>query len=234
VYGVKLLSHYREAVIEILEKGPKPRFELIRELCPRIMSEKKLQKTLNELEGERIIIAVPKRIGKTYKWTSFYALPKHRYLLEVELDRVARTLKYLSLELCRNPEVEEVAAKIGEDPESVRTLLFKHAPELRWKPPTPMEKEEAEKLREKTRKLAAMIKYSLDDEIDLSEISVEDIKRAKFLLKHQFESIKDEDVGIIGIILGPGFPPPPERKERSKKEAIEAVKKLRNLKKVKP
>jgi len=231
---MRILTYYEKTVLEALKNGPKPRNVLFKELCPKTMSIKKLQTTLNELEDEGRIICRPRRIGESHKWTSVYALPKHRHLLEADYSQIARAVKYLRLELCRNPEVEEVAAKIGEDPEGVRKLLFKHASELRWKPPTPEEKEEAKKLREKARKLAAMIKYSLDNEIDLSEISVEDIKRAEFLLKHQFESIKNEDVGIIGIILGSGFPPPPERKERSKKEATEATKKLRNLKKVEP
>ena len=233
MYGGQIVTFYRKAVIKILEQGPKPRYELVGELCPITMSKKKLQKTLNELEDEEIIVCVPNRIRGTHRWTSFYALPRHRYLLEVELDQVTKALKYLRLELCRNPEVEEVAAKIGEDPESVRKLLFKHAPKLKWKPPTPREKEEAKKLREETRKLAAWIKYSLDDEINLSEISMEDIKRAEFLLEHQLKSIKTEDIGVRGYLLGPGFPLPPPPKERSRKEVNEAIKKLRSLKKAK-
>lgn len=234
MYGVKFLPFYRKAVIEVLKKGPKPRHELFKELCPRMMSQKKLQNTLNELGDERIIVCVPKRIGETHKWTSFYALPKHRYLLEVGLDQVAKALKYLRSELCRNPEVEEVAAKIGVDPESVRKLLFKYAPDLKWKPPMPEEKEEAKKLREEARKLAARIKYSLDNEISLSKISMEDIKRAEFLLKHRFKSIKTEDFGVRTILLGLGSSLPPPPKERSRKETIEAIRKLRNLKKVQP
>ena len=225
------MAFYRKAVIKILEQGPKPRFELVKELCPRIMSQKKLQKTLNELEDEEIIVCVPNRIRGTHRWTSFYALPRHRYLLEVELGQVAKALKYLRLELCRNPEVEEVAAKVSEDPESVRKLLYKHASELRWKPPTQREKEEAEKFREKARKLAALIKYDLDDEISSSETSIEDIKGAEFLLRHRFKSIKIEDIGIRGVLLGPGFPSPASPKERGKREAVEAIEKLRNLKK---
>lgn len=198
------------------------------------MSKKKLQKVLNQLEDEAIIVNVPRRIGKTHKWTSFYALPKHRYLLEVELGQVAKALKYLRLELCRNPEVEEVAAKIDKDPEGVRKILFEHASELNWKPPTPEDKEESKKLRDEAKRVSALIKYSLDYKIDLSEVSMEDIKNAEFLLKHQFNSVKTEDFGIIGVVLGFGSPPPPPPKERSKKEAIEAIKRLRNLKKLEP
>lgn len=234
MYGGRFLSFYRKAVLKALENGPKARYELIEELCPITMSKKKLQNTLNELEDEGIIICFPKRIGITRKWTSFYALPKHRHLLEVEVGQVAKALKYLCLELCRNPDVEEVAAKIEKDPESVRKILFKHVSELSWKPPTLEEKEEAKKLRDEAKRVSALIKYSRDDEIDLSEISMEDIKNAEFLLKHQFDSIKTEDYGIIGVVTGPGFPVSPSPKERSKKEAIETIKKLRKLKKLEP
>jgi len=35
-----------------LKEEPKPRFELVRELCPKAMSKRKLQNILNELEEE--------------------------------------------------------------------------------------------------------------------------------------------------------------------------------------
>ena len=225
------MAFYREAVIKVLEQGSKPRYELVRELCPRIMSKKKLQNTLNELEDEGRIVNVPKRIEGTHRRTSFYALLKHRYLLEVEFGLVVKALKRLRLELCRNPEPEEIAAKIGADRQSVERLIFEYAPELKWKPPTQEEKEEAKKLRERARKLAASIKFSLDEDINVSELSMEDVRRADFLLKHQFRSIKTEDIPVRGVVLGLGFPSPPSPKERSKKEAIEAIKKLRKLKK---
>jgi len=228
---MRILPGYEKSVLEALKNGPKPRNILIKELCPKIMSEKKLQTTLNELEEERRIFCRPMRIGKSHKWTSVYALPIHQHLLEADYSQVARAVKHLRLELCRNPEVEEVAAKIGEDPENVRKLVFKHASELRWKPPSPEEKEEAKKLRQKAWELAAQIKYSLDNEIDTSEISMEDIKRATFLLKHQLNSIKLKHLPIRGVVLGPGFPTPSPPRERGKKEIIEAIKRLRGLKK---
>jgi len=234
VYGGRILDIYEKAVIAALKNGPKPRYDLVKELCPKTMSKKKLQRTLNELEDEGRIICIPKRTEKTHKWTSCYALPKHRYLLEVELGEVAKALKYLRLELCRNPRVEEVAARIGEDPENVRKLLFKHATELKWKPPTPEGTDQAKESRKKARELAAQIKYSWDTEISLSEISLEDMKRAEFLLEHQLESIKPEHLPSRGTLVGLGIHvgPPPVR-ERGKKQAIEAIKKLRNLKEVK-
>lgn len=232
VYGGRSLSHYRKAVRKALKNGPKARFELVGELCPIIMSEKKLQNTLNELVDEGVLVKKRKRTDDTYRELTYYALRRHRYLLEVELGQVVKALKYLRLELCRNPEVEEVAAKIDKDPESVLKILFEHATELRWKPPTPEEKEEAKKLRMQARKLAARIKFSFDGEISLSEVSMEAIKNAECLLERQFNSIKEEDIDSSGLVLFPRSPAPPSPKERDKKEAIDTIKKLRNLKKL--
>lgn len=230
------MDFYRKKILEILKGGPKSRTELIQKLCtekntkPEIMSVKKLQNTLNELVDEGVVVKKRNRTDETHRELTYYALRKHRYLLEVELGQVVKALKYLRPRLCRNPEVEEVAAKIDKDPASVRKILFEHASELEWKPPTPEEKEEAKKSRDKAKRVAALIKYSLDDYIDLSKITIEDIGNADFQLKHHFNAIKTEDYGVLGVVLGLGLPPP-SPKERGKEEAIEAIKKLRNLKK---
>lgn len=230
MYGAAMLSLYEKAVIHSLKNGPKTRNELFKEIYPKVMSEKKLQETLNELEDEERITCVPKRVGETHKWTSYYALREHKYLLEVDLAKVADAVKYLRLELCRNPEVEEVAAKIGKYPESVAKLLFKHAPDLKWKPPTSEEKEEAKKLHQKALELATQTKYGLHDDIDISEVSMEDVKRAAFLIKHQFSSIKQEHLPFRGVVLGPGLSTPRLPSEKSKKETEATVQKLRRLK----
>jgi len=224
---------YEKTVLEALRKGPKTRNELFREICPKLMSKKKLQKTLNELEDEGRVINVPKRIGQTHKWTSCYASREHRHLLEVDLGRVIRTVKHLRLELCRNPDVEEVAAKVGAEPENIQKLLFIHAPKLRWKPPTPEDKDEAKKASQKVLELAAEIKYSLESRIELSEISKENIERIEFLIKHNFDSIQQEHIPIRGVVLGPGFGTPALPKERKKEEAIKTVRKLSDLKEAK-
>jgi DNA-binding HxlR family transcriptional regulator len=231
VYGVRKLSDYEKAVLDALKNGPKVRKELVQVLCPKRMSVKKLQKTLNELVDEGRVICIPRRIGQTHKWTSCYALPKHKYLLETDFKAVVNAVKYLRLELCRNPDVEEVAAKIGVDPESVQKHLFIHASELKWKPPTTEDKEKAKGMRQKVWGLAAQIKYGLEGEINVPEISIDDIKRVEFALKHKFKSIKLEHLPFRGVVLGPGFPTPPSPKEISKKEAIQVIKKLQRLKK---
>jgi len=234
------LTDYEKSVLEVLKNGPKPRKDLFEEICPKTMSEKKLQTTLNELEDEERIICRPIRTGKSRKWTSVYALPKHRHLLEVDYRKVARAVENLRLELCRNPEVEEVAATIGEDPESIQKILFEHAPELKWMPPTPSEKKEAEKSREIARNVASLVKYSLEkdysledreifwrDDIPESKISVEVFERARFLLEHRFESVREENIPRMGaLIIGRTYVGPSEPKERNKKEAIETIRKF--------
>lgn len=234
------MSSHEKSVLEALKNGPKPRNELIEELCPEKMSEKKLQTTLNELADEEKIICRPKRIGESHKWTSVYALPKHRHLLEVDYSQVARAVKDLRLELCRNPDVDEVAAAIGGDPDNVRKTLFEHAPELRWRLPTPSEKEEAERSCEIARDLATIFKYGVEKDFDPKvgaifwrdptfqlKISAEDFERALFLLERRFESIKEEDIYPKLMVAAPGrFIGPSEPRERSKKEAIETLRKF--------
>jgi chaperonin cofactor prefoldin len=227
VYGVKISSIYEKAVLETLKSGPKMRKELVEELCPRRMSVKKLQSTLNYLVDAEKIVRVPKTIGKTQKYTSFYALPQHKYKLETNLDEIAKAVKELRLELCRSPEVEEVAARIGVDPDIVKKLLFEHAPDLRWKPPTLEDREEAKNLRRKALELAAQAKYGLTRQIGLSEISVEDVDRAEFFLKREFQNITLEHIPSKGVIAGPGFPAPPSPTEKGKEDALKAVKELR-------
>jgi len=225
-----MLDYYEKAITKALKNGPNPRNNLVKELCPKIMSKKKLQNTLNELEDEGKIICHPKRFSNSHKWTSFYALPKHRHLLEADYSQVIRAVKDLRLTLCRNPDVEEVAAKIGEDPENVRKILFKHALMLRWNPPTLAEKEEVRELQNRAREVAAVIKYSKEDDYGLeekiseSEISRQVLESAQFLLEHQYKSIKEKDIPSSGILIGPGFPLPSEPHKRSKKEALKMIK----------
>jgi hypothetical protein len=57
------LSVYEKAVLDLLKEGPKQRKWIVGQLCPRIMSQKKAQKTLNELENAGKVKAVSKRIG---------------------------------------------------------------------------------------------------------------------------------------------------------------------------
>jgi hypothetical protein len=224
---MRKMSDYEKPVLESLKSGPKSRNELFRDICPKIMSEKKLQKTLNELEDEEKIICRAKRIGDSHKWTSVYALPKHRHMLEVDYSRVTRAIKELRLELCRDPDVEEVAAKIGEDLENIRKILFEHAPELQWRPPTSGEKEEAIKLYKKAREIASLIKFSQEKYISESEASTEVLSCAQFILKNQFASIGQDDMPFIGVVVGPGFPLPSSPKERNKKESLETMEKIK-------
>lgn len=220
------MGKYEEIVISALENGPRPRYGLVEELCPREMSKKKLQSTLNSLEDEGRIICRPQRIGKTHKWTSVYALPKHRHLLQVDYGQVAKAVEHLRLELCRNPDVEEVAAKISKDPSDVRRVVYQHAEELNWKPPTPADMSEAEKSQKKAREAAALVKYSRENYIPEKASRVE-LRCGEFLLEHRFKSIVEDDMPFLtaGVVNG-FYIGPPEPKERNKKEALETIRRL--------
>ncbi len=131
------MSLYEEVVLKILENGPLPRAALIKLICPKIMSQKKLQNTLNELEDEQKIICVPRRNGKCKKWVSWYALPKHKHLLKVEEELVVNTIKHLKRKLLRFPTVKEIACELDFPPEDIIGLVYKSAPQTGWHPQPP-------------------------------------------------------------------------------------------------
>jgi hypothetical protein len=206
----KGLNSDAKVIVALLRKQP----QTMEELCKSAdISRATFYRVSQALDDFKII----KKMGERYALWNFCELE----------ETVANAVEYLRLDLCRHPEAEEVAARIGRDPESVRKLLFFHAPELKWKPPTPEEKEEANRLRQKSLELAAQIKYSLDSEIEMSEVSMDYIKRVAFLLKHQFKSITLDHLPFRGVLLGPGLPAPPPPRERTEKEIKEVIQKLR-------
>lgn len=209
VFRKKKLSSDAKVIVELLKKQP----QTMEELCKSAgISRATFYRVSQALDDFKII----KKMGDRHALWNFCELE----------ETVANAVDYLRLDLCRHPEAEEVAARIGRDPESVRKLLFFHAPDLGWKPPTQEEKEEAKKQRQKAWELAAQIKYSLDDEIEILKISMEDVERAEFLLKHQLNSIKLEHLPFRGVVLGPGFPTPSPPRERTEKEIKEAIEKF--------
>jgi hypothetical protein len=212
-YSKKNLSADAKIILSLLKKQPQTMEELRKSAN---ISKNTFYRVSQALDRFKIM----KKTGERYALSDFYELE----------ETVANAVRYLLLELCRNPETEEVAAKTGADPESVRKLLFEHAPELNWKPPTAEDKENAKKLRQKAWELAAQIKYGLDSEIEMSEVSMDDIRRATFLLQHKLASIKLEHLPVRGVLLGAGLSVPPSPKERDKKEIREAIQKLKQRK----
>lgn len=137
------MSIYKKAVLEVLKDGPKERSELIKQLCPKIMSVKKAQSTLNELEDEGKVKVRSKRKDGSRRWITWYVLPKHEYLLEVDMGRVVGAIERLRLILFRPPTVEEIAVETGTIPNVAEKLAYATAKEIRWFPPTPEMIEEA-------------------------------------------------------------------------------------------
>jgi len=143
VYGGKKLSLFEKAVLELLKEEPKQRKHIVRELCPRIMSKKKLQMTLNELEDAGRVKAISRRIEGSRRWTTWYALPGHEYLLDVDSGRVIAAIERMWAILPRPPTSEEIAVEIGITPDAAEKLGYKVAPQTGWFPPSPEMIEEA-------------------------------------------------------------------------------------------
>jgi len=131
------LTVYEKAVLDLLEDGPKQRKWIVGQLCPRIMSQKKLQKTINELESAGKVKAVSKRIEKCRRWTTWYVLPGQEYLLEVDAGRVIAAIERLKAVLFRPPTVDEIAVETGITPEGAEKLAYKLAAQTGWFNPKP-------------------------------------------------------------------------------------------------
>jgi len=178
------MSFYEEIILKILENGPLPRASLIKLLCPKIMSQKKLQKTLNKLEDENKIVCIPRRSGKNKKWLSWYALQKHKHLLSFEERIVVETIKELRNMLLRFPTIDEIACKLGITPEDAIKLAYKYAPETGWHPPSPEEISNSAKKLKEILKIAAYLKHNPNSQYVKSK-NPEMVKYAKlFLIKY--------------------------------------------------
>jgi len=86
---------------------------------------------------------------------SWYMLSEFEFPLE---RKVKKTLEELRREyrFFREPTVEEVAVKIGELPETTRSILYKLAPETEWKE---QEKEQAKEEAKESINLAGWMKW---------------------------------------------------------------------------
>lgn len=131
------MSAYEEAVLNVLKDGPKQRKWIVGQLCPKIMSQKKLQKTLNELENAGKVKSVSKRIEGSRRWTTWYILPGQEYLLEVDAGRIIASIERLKAVLFRPPTVDEIAVETGITPDGAEKLAYKLAAQTGWFNPKP-------------------------------------------------------------------------------------------------
>jgi hypothetical protein len=131
------VSHYEKAVLDLLKDGPKQRKWLFVQLHPAVMSKKKLQNTLNELEDGGKVVGVSRRIEGRRNWTTWYVLPGQEYLLDVDAGRIIGAINRLKVVLLRMPTVDEIAVAAGITPGEAEKLAYKLATQTGWFNPTP-------------------------------------------------------------------------------------------------
>ncbi len=130
------MMDYARAVLELVKEGPKRRQWLVNQLCPKIMSKKKLQKTLNELTVEGKLFKDSRPAGGGGGWETWYMQPNHRYLLEVDAGRITRAIERLKPLLMRMPTVDEIAIEAGITPSETEHIVYKLATQTGWYNPT--------------------------------------------------------------------------------------------------
>jgi hypothetical protein len=131
------VADYAKSVLDLAKDGPMRRQWLVDQLCPKIMSIKKLQKTLNELTLEGKLVKSPRQAEASGRSETWYMLPKHRYLLEVDAGKIIGVIERLKHLLLRMPTVDEVAVEAGITPSEAEHLVYKLAAQTGWYNPTP-------------------------------------------------------------------------------------------------
>ena len=145
------MSVYEKAVLDLLKDGPKQRKWMILQLCPKIMSLKKAQATLNELEDAGRTKNLRERVDGTHRYESWYCLPEHQFLLEVDAGKVVGAVERLWSILLRPPTGEEIAVETGITPDGAEKLAYKYALQTGWFDPAP------ELIHDKTEKLGEIL-----------------------------------------------------------------------------
>ncbi len=184
-HGAQKFDVYEKAVLDVLTSGPKQKKWLVEQLCPKIMSIRKLQGTINDLEDAAQIKKVDKRINR--RITIWYALPEHEYLLNVDEGRMLSAMERLKKLLFRPGTVDELAVETGVTPAMAEKLAYKLAAQAGWFNPSP---EHIAYAREKLGEIlvcAARIKQNVSD-ADLNQIYCDDpetvVEAKRFLKEH--------------------------------------------------
>jgi hypothetical protein len=184
--GIQKLDVYEKAVLDLLNFGPKQRKWLVEQLCPKIMSKRKMQKTLDSLkQAERI-----KRVYRSIegRQTTWYVLPDHEYLLNVDEGRMLSVMDRLKKLLFRPATVDELAVETGVAPAVAEKLAYKLAAQAGWFNPSP---ELIAHAREKLGEIlvcAARIKQNVFSDADLNQVYRDDpeimVEAKRFLREH--------------------------------------------------
>ncbi len=189
-HGIQKLDVYEKAVLYLLNFEGKQRKWLIEQLCPKIMSKRKLQKTLNTLEDAGKIKRVYRSIEG--RQTAWYVLPEHEYLLNVDEGRMLSAMERLKKLLFRPATVDELAVETGVTVAVAEKLAYKLAAQAGWFNPSP---ELVGYAREKLGEVlvcAARIKQNVFSDAELNHIYLDDAEimvEAKRFLKEQPEMI---------------------------------------------
>ena len=153
------------------------------------MSKRKLQGTLNDLEEAGKIKKVYRSIDD--RQTTWYVLPEHEYLLNVDEGRMLSAMERLKKFLFRPATVDELAVETGVTPAVAEKMAYKLAAQAGWFNPSP---ELIAYAREKLGEVlvcTARIKQNVSD-ADLNHIyrnDLEIIDEAKRFLKEHPEMI---------------------------------------------
>ncbi|MBI4362570.1 MAG: hypothetical protein HY558_05290 [Euryarchaeota archaeon] len=186
-------------ILQHLKIGPKTADELAKLVA---VSRKTLYKRMGDLVESQKVLIFPLLMEN--HWVSLYALPEHRDLavaisgyipagrVTAGIEpRVAEALDRLKFKLCRNPDVDEVALEVGENPEdrAVRDAIYRVASKLNWRPPTAEDRRRAEKERSLVVELATWMKKGyLEATKDKPQALVQ---KAKEYLRRFPESLPD-------------------------------------------
>lgn len=181
-----------------LSNGPKTAKELSTLLK---VSEKTLYKHMTRLLEERKVLIYPMRRGN--RFVALYSLPEHLdaavslsgYLPVTKMPdihpRIRQTMETLREKLLRNPDVDEVILELGENPEDkvTRDLVYRIGSTLKWRPPTPREKEEAERERGRILRVAGWLKKGRALPAVSREASRAEMERAREYLRRFPEEV---------------------------------------------
>ena len=130
------MSRYEKAVLDLLKNGPKQRKWLVNQVTPLIMSEKKLQKTIDGLKASGKAVASSRQAEGKGRWETWYMLPGQEYLFDVNEGRIIGAIDRLKSIISRMPTVDELALEVGIPPSEVEKIAYKLAAQTGWYNPT--------------------------------------------------------------------------------------------------
>ena len=209
-HGIQKLDVYEKAVLDLLSFESKQRKWLVEQLCPKIMSTRKLQGTLNSLEDAGKIKRVYRSIDD--RQTTWYVLPEQEYLLNVDEGRMLSAMERLKKFLFRPATVDELAVETGVTPAVAEKLAYKLAAQAGWFNPSP---ELIAHAREKLGEVlvcAARIKQNVFSDADLNHIYSNDleimVEAKRFLKEHpkMIPRLKPDEYlssgGLVFVLAG--------------------------------